>query len=133
MTSLVLDTHSALWYLTNSEDLSSVAGDAMDEAVAAGETLWISAVTIVEITYLVEKLRVPGEVERVLHEQLADATSALRCIAFDHDMAMKLRQVARQVVPDMPDRMIAATALHLGLPLVTADHEIHRSGIPVIW
>ena len=31
--------------------------------------------------------------------------------------------VPRDVVPDMPDRIIAATALYLGLPLVTRDSE----------
>jgi predicted nucleic acid-binding protein len=33
----------------------------------------------------------------------------------------------------MPDRIIAATALHLGLPLVTRDLRIQASGIPTIW
>ena len=33
------------------------------------------------------------------------------------------------LVPDMPDRMIAATAVSLGAPLVTRDPDIQRSGI----
>ncbi|PJB74400.1 MAG: PIN domain nuclease, partial [Armatimonadetes bacterium CG_4_9_14_3_um_filter_58_7] len=35
--------------------------------------------------------------------------------------------------PDMPDRIIAATALHLGLSLVTRDSKIQGCGIPTIW
>lgn len=35
-----------------------------------------------------------------------------------------LTQVPRDIVPDMPDRIIAGTALHLGLPLVTRDELI---------
>jgi PIN domain nuclease of toxin-antitoxin system len=27
----------------------------------------------------------------------------------------------------------AATALHLNLPLITADHQIHAAGIQTIW
>lgn len=38
-----------------------------------------------------------------------------------------------EAVPDMPDRMIAATALQLGFPLVTTDSAIRASGIPTIW
>ncbi|MGH7200282.1 MAG: PIN domain-containing protein [Planctomycetaceae bacterium] len=33
----------------------------------------------------------------------------------------------------MPDRMIAATALHLNLPLVTRDRRIQAANIPTIW
>jgi predicted nucleic acid-binding protein len=34
----------------------------------------------------------------------------------------------------MPDRIIAATALQLGLPLITRDEAIRRSGVvPVVW
>jgi len=37
------------------------------------------------------------------------------------------------MVPDLPDRIIAATALSHNLPLVTADHKIRASRIPTIW
>jgi len=33
----------------------------------------------------------------------------------------------------MPDRIIAATALHLGLPLVTRDQRIAAAGIKTVW
>ena len=39
----------------------------------------------------------------------------------------------RDVVPDMPDRIIAATAVHLGLPLITRDERIRSAGIKTIW
>ncbi|MEK7833969.1 MAG: PIN domain-containing protein [Acidobacteriota bacterium] len=39
-------------------------------------------------------------------------------------VADSLSQIPRTTVPDMPDRIIAATALTLGLPLVTCDHKI---------
>jgi predicted nucleic acid-binding protein len=38
------------------------------------------------------------------------------------------------VVPDMPDRIIAATALSLSLPLVTRDAKIQAvTTIQTIW
>jgi predicted nucleic acid-binding protein len=33
----------------------------------------------------------------------------------------------------MPDRIIAATALSLGLPLVTRDGKIRASNVITIW
>jgi PIN domain nuclease of toxin-antitoxin system len=34
---------------------------------------------------------------------------------------------------DMPDRLIAATALHLDLPLVTRDRRLQGARIKTIW
>jgi PIN domain nuclease of toxin-antitoxin system len=34
---------------------------------------------------------------------------------------------------DMPDRIIAATALHLGLALVTRDRKIRAADLDTIW
>jgi len=35
-----------------------------------------------------------------------------------------MAQIPRSEVPDMPDRVIAATSLHLGLPLISKDRRI---------
>lgn len=46
---LVVDTHAALWYLLNSSRLSSVAQRAMDDAADAGDPVYLSAISLVEI------------------------------------------------------------------------------------
>jgi predicted nucleic acid-binding protein len=51
----------------------------------------------------------------------------------DAGVADALPNIPRDVVPDMPDRIIAATALHLGLPLVTRDRRLQAAGIQTIW
>ena len=37
------------------------------------------------------------------------------------------------VLPDMPDRMIAATALALGVPLVTRDGRMRAAPLTTVW
>jgi len=37
------------------------------------------------------------------------------------------------VVPDMPDRIITATAFYLNLPLVSCDSKIQAANIQTIW
>jgi predicted nucleic acid-binding protein len=49
------------------------------------------------------------------------------------DVARALRQISREVVPDMPDRIIAATALYFHLPLITRDARIRAASIQTIW
>jgi PIN domain nuclease of toxin-antitoxin system len=55
MANLVADTHAAVWYLQDSSRLSRAAQKAMDEASNAGELIYVSSVSLVEIIYLVEK------------------------------------------------------------------------------
>lgn len=46
MPSVVVDTHTIVWYLS---------ADALDSATAAGERIHVPSICLVELTYLVEK------------------------------------------------------------------------------
>ncbi|CAN5245425.1 hypothetical protein BH20ACI1_BH20ACI1_26940 [soil metagenome] len=46
MKALVADTHSAIWFLAKSPDISSVARQAMRDAADAGEPIYVSAIII---------------------------------------------------------------------------------------
>jgi PIN domain nuclease of toxin-antitoxin system len=41
--------------------------------------------------------------------------------------------VPREEIPDMPDRIIAATALYFGVPAISRDGNIRSSKIQTIW
>jgi predicted nucleic acid-binding protein len=45
----------------------------------------------------------------------------------DAAVAQAVQKISRVVVPDMPDRIIAATALHLNAELVTRDRRLHSA------
>lgn len=133
MAGLVLDTHATVWYLEGSPRLSANALAAIQSALAAGDAVHVSAVTIVELTYLVEKGRFPVALLEQLLAELRRPFPELIVAPFDLSMAEALRTVSGAVVRDMPDRMLVATAVALGLPLVSRDSQIHASGISVIW
>ncbi|MGH9751499.1 MAG: type II toxin-antitoxin system VapC family toxin, partial [Blastocatellia bacterium] len=91
------------------------------------------SISLVEIIYLIEKGRFPQALLQRIVGALNDPRRELKPALLDENVAQAVQQIPRQVVPDMPDRIIAATALHLNLPLVTADHKIQAAGIQTIW
>ena len=105
----------------------------MQNAAAGGDCVFVSAITLVEIIYLIEKGRFPQSLFAGVMTALNDSASELTISFLDDEIAQAIQQIPRAIVPDMPDRIIAATALHLNLPLVTADHKIQASNVRTIW
>lgn len=131
--SAVLDTHTALWYLENSNELSAVARTTIEEAVRDARDVHVSAISLVETVYLVERGRLPLNALERLRSALTDPNSGLFIAPVDAGVVDALPKIPRDVVPDMPDRIIAATALHLGVPLVTRDRRLRAAGIQTLW
>ncbi len=133
MSAVVTDTHALIWYLQDDPRLSQSAADAMDLASASGNKIYMPTICFVEATYLLEKSRIPPNTLSVIEATLLATPSTIEAVKLDFDIAKVLAQIPRSRVPDLPDRIIAATALALGLPLVTADRQIRASGIETIW
>lgn len=105
----------------------------IDNAETNG-TIFVSSIIIVELIYLIEKGKIPPPVLRLLRDALDDSTIAFRLIEISREVADEVENVPRSIVSDMPDRIIAATALHLNLPLVTKDCKIQAlQSIQTIW
>ena len=129
----VLDTHAAIWYLLDARNLSETVFSLIDGAATSGVPTYISAVSLVEVVYLVERGRIAADAFDRFERELGQASPAFKVFPLDYNVAGALKSVPREVVPDMPDRIIAATALHLGLPLVTRDRRLQAAGIRTIW
>jgi PIN domain nuclease of toxin-antitoxin system len=133
MNDIVIDTHIVIWYFAEPNQLSGSAESAIDKAEANG-TIYISAITIVELIYLTEKAKIPADVLISLRQALDDPTTAFRLIALSREVSDEVENISRLIVPEMPDRIIAATALHLNLPLITKDSKILAlQNIKTIW
>ena len=129
--SAVLDTHTVLWYLENSKELSPIARTTIEEAIRDARDVHVSAISLIETVYLVERKKLPSTLAAT-RNALIDPSAGLFIAPLDASVANTLESIPRSIVPDMPDRIIAATALHLGLPLVTRDDRLQAAGIQTI-
>jgi PIN domain nuclease of toxin-antitoxin system len=59
--------------------------------------------------------------------------AVLQHVPLDENIAMKMAEVPRQDLPDLPDRVIAATALFHGVPVLSRDGRIRSSQVQTIW
>ncbi len=110
MAGVVADTHALVWYLIEPARLSPAASAARDTAVNSGDRVYVSAISLVELVYLVEKGRLPRLVITRLQAALAVPGGEIVVVPLNQDVAWHIDQVPRSSVPDMPDRIIAATA-----------------------
>jgi len=131
--SLLLDTHAAIWHLRQAREMSPAALKAIHNTISSGKRLYVSAISLVEAIYLVERGRIPLSALLELESELKRFESSMRVAAVDAEVAEAVYKIPRQNVPDMPDRIIAATALSLDLTLVTRDVRIQSIGIKTIW
>jgi PIN domain nuclease of toxin-antitoxin system len=123
------DTHAALWFLEDDKRLAPGAAAAME----AADRIILPSIVLVEIIYLIEKNRLRPEVLSRVVGELSKPTTTLEIANLDLGIALALNRVSRQAVPDMPDRIMAATALHNQVPLVTRDGNLRSCGIETIW
>jgi len=128
VSTLVLDTHAWVWWLSKPEKLSRKQRTAIDRArKRGGDTLLLSVISGWEVALLVQsgRLRLPVQLETWLSQA----------------MSIPGLEIAPLTVPiiagaarltglrDPADMLIVATALHYGATLVTNDGRIEESRV----
>ena len=129
----VADTDTALWYLLGNSKLSVTARNFIENTASAGHTIALSTISLAEIVYLVEKNRLPPSAYARLQDALTDPDYVIEEAPFNREVVESMRSVSRAEVPDMPDRIVAATALYLGVPVISRDGQIRSSAIETVW
>ena len=131
MPGVVADTHTIV--LSRDSRLSLAAHAALTVATTGGDLIHIPSICLVELTYLSEKGRLPSAAREALVEALDDPSGPCTLVPLDRLVAEALQLVQRTEVPDLPDRIVAATALALRVPLISRDRKIRASQVQTIW
>ena len=98
--SSVFDTHTVLWYLENSQQLSALARSTIEDAIRKVRNVYGSAVSLVETIYLVEGRRIPIAAHQRLRSALSDSKSGLFVVSVDASVPEALQDIPRAMVPE---------------------------------
>ena len=122
---ILLDTHAALWWLTDAKALSADARSAIAGAVD-GEGVFVSALSVLELAGLAGRRPVPPAADFVRDV----SASGFRLLLFDAQDALTVAVLPR-VHGDPVDRALAAQAQRRNLTLMTADARLAEYPIAV--
>jgi PIN domain nuclease of toxin-antitoxin system len=129
---ILLDTHIVIWLAFEPKPLSPSATQAIKNALALGEPLAISAVTLYELANEAARERIGTLLS--LDDLLEQTASRFLVRPINERIAARSVRLSSDYPRDPMDRIIGATALVEDLQLITADQAIRRSRIvPTIW
>ena len=122
---LLLDTHAALWWLSDDERLGATCADLVSDA---SSQVLLSAVVVWEVAIKrsLGKLDAPGDLAATL---LGAGAQALP-VGIDHAEAVSELPWHHR---DPFDRLLIAQATIEGAVLVSDDQALRAYGVPLVW
>jgi len=130
----VTDTHALVWYLTDDARLSKAARAAFIESDNGTAVMWIPGVVLVKIVYLVERARFPATLITQVLGLVDPPKNNYAIVPLDAGLIRTLQTIDRNSVPEMPDRIVAASAKHLQLQLLSKDQAFAQvPGLSIVW
>jgi len=130
---IVLDTHALIWWADAGSKLSKKARQAT-QAQARRRELVASAISVFEIVTLERRGRLAFKTP--VSERLADLRKLpeLTIHPVTDEIAERAGSLGDVFPGDPADRIVAATALVLGVPLVTHDTKLlDVPSLPTVW
>jgi len=128
---ILLDTHALVWLALEPQKLSKKAKDAISKARKTG-LLAVAGITLWEIAWLVENGRIATTMS--VESFVRECAAKVNVIPITPEIAARAVSFPDSYPKDPQDRLIGATALVEGVPLLTHDRLIKKSRlVPVIW
>ena len=130
---IVLDTHAWIWFISNPDLLSKRAQKAVDAAVK-DRSILISSISAWELALLVTQKRLKLTLDVTDWIAKSESLPFIQFMPVTNSIAVKSVNLPLPLHPDPADRIIIATALSVGAPLVTKDKKLLSYGpVKTIW
>jgi PIN domain nuclease of toxin-antitoxin system len=126
---LLLDTHTFLWFIAGSHNLSQTARELIED-VANEKLVSIASLWEIAIKHSIGKLPLAAPFSALIPQQMA-------LNGFD-SLPIEIHQISLLVAlpfhhRDPFDRLLIAQSLAEGIPLVSADSNFDAYGVQRFW
>lgn len=125
----VTDTQCLLWYMAEDRRLPRTARAAFEAAEEGRTQILVSSITLVEAIFLLQRQRVPEAIISQLMMLSEEPNASIYVVPLDMAVVRAVRDFGPAAVPELPDRIIAATARALDILLITTDPVMAESGL----
>lgn len=120
---MLLDTHTWIWLTDGNRKLGEKSKEAIRLAYSEDSAM-VSAITPWEIALLVKKGRLTLETDVMEWVRNALTIPGLTVVPLETEIAVASTRLPFDMHPDPADRILVATARHIGATLVTADQAL---------
>ena len=130
---ILLDTHVWVWFVSNPEELSDKAKDAIETAMKK-KAVYISSISVWEVALLVvrKRLKLTMQVNEWVHK--SEQLPFMKFLPVTNSVALRSVFLPMPLHSDPADRIIIATAMSLGVPVVSKDVKIQNyQHITTVW
>jgi len=123
------DTVTVIRHFSRIGKIGKRAHEILNNVKQGVHHIHISVVSIVEIMYLSHKKRIDISLSETI--QIINNSVNYSIV----DLTPQIVVMAEHIkIPDLHDRLIIATAKHLGIPMLTSDKKIQRMHVvETIW
>jgi PIN domain nuclease of toxin-antitoxin system len=129
---ILVDTNVVVWLAFDQDRLSRTARTAINNTRKKASGLAISDITLLELATLASKDRIQLNIS--LESFLQEVESRFIVLPMSGRVCARAMGLPGTYPKDPADRIIGATALVEGLPLLTADRQIRKSkAVQTVW
>jgi PIN domain nuclease of toxin-antitoxin system len=129
---ILVDTHIVAWLAFDEARISNRAESVILKARENGEGLAISDISLFELAKVFNRERARLAIS--IESALAEVERRFAVLPVTGRISLRTLSLPAGYPKDPANRLIGATALVEGIPLITADREIRNSrALPTIW
>jgi PIN domain nuclease of toxin-antitoxin system len=128
----LLDTHAWIWWVDQDPRLGPRILDALDSLPVDRRPL-VAGISLWEVAMLVERARLTFDVPLRDWLDAAAHPRSVQVVPVSPQIAAEVAALPSSFHRDPADRLIVATSRALGVPMLTHDTVIARSGLVRRW
>ncbi len=134
MNAVVTDTHAIIWYFSGNKRLSRKGRAIFEQAQLGQKQIVVPSIVLVETIFLLQRARIDQAIIQALLSLPESSQDSIYIYPLNKAVVSALSQIGPATIPELANRIVAATAYHLALPVLTTDSDMQASNlIQTIW